>query len=95
MSYLGGESQSLHELQTGKTGKTSNAYLIDERRRAALEEIDNAKFSCVCFPTTFKIRAYPDIGPFQLFPCQGLLGGWSWLLHRRVSVISLLQRVAS
>lgn len=38
---------SLPRLGRTQNGKEAAAYSLDERRRAALAEIDNAKFSCV------------------------------------------------
>jgi hypothetical protein len=56
---------------------------LDERRRAALAEIDNAPFSFV--PESF---FYHDSCSHvaQVVPRQSLSRSWCWLLHRRVSL---------
>jgi hypothetical protein len=47
-------------------------YVLDERRRAALAEIDNAKFSYVAFPSTFSscLTIYTQMVPRQSVRCR-------------------------
>ena len=64
----------------GKTVHTA-AYSLDERRRAALAEVDNAKFSYVTLaphPTLLHLG-------LQVVPFQSLHGSRRGFLHRRVS----------
>ena len=48
------------------------AYSLDERRRAALAEVDNAKFSCVSPPL-------PTFSPFYLHHIDGSISKCAWL----------------
>ena len=67
-------------------------YVLDERRRAALAEIDNAKFSYAPSPllefSQFLTRP-------QVVPCQGVHCRWCRLLYRCVSKNIIFQRHVS
>ena len=78
------EQLSEHESYPDKP-RQSNIVVLNERRRAALAEIDNAPFSCALLPLFTAIPSHL----LQLVPRQSLFGRRGRLLYRRVRFISL------
>lgn len=60
---------------------------LDERRRAALSQVDNATFSSVI--NSFPMSALTPSVVSQLVPCESLLCRRRWLFHRCVSGANL------
>ena len=59
-----------------------DAHVLNQRRRAALEEVDNAKFSLV-LSQDISVRP-PDQRFLQMVPHKGCCCRRRWILHRRV-----------
>jgi hypothetical protein len=61
-----------------------NSFALNQSRAVALEKVDRAPFSYV-FLKRFGCREISQLGS-QTLPCQGVDGGRSRILHRRVSI---------
>ena len=72
------EQGSASDVDTKQPVVTTHTYTVAERRKAALAEVDNAKFSYVVVSSAFYIVKLPI---FQLVPCQSLHRRWCRFLH--------------
>lgn len=66
-----------------KHGKDDVTFVLDERRRAALADVDNAQFSYVISYLPFLTPSHLQMP--QLVPCQSLPRRRRWFLYRCVS----------
>ena len=72
------EQGSASDVDTKQPVVATHTYTVAERRKAALAEVDNAKFSYVVVSSAFYIVKLPI---FQLVPCQSLHRRWCRFLH--------------
>lgn len=79
---MSGEKLSPSTSNDDKVAAAKARYIdLDEKRRAALAEIDNASFGCVASACPLPRLPHPAS---QLVPHQDLFGCRRWLLHRCV-----------
>lgn len=81
MANLDHEKSNDSYPQATKHGRDDVTFVLDERRRAALADVDNAEFSYVFSYLPFLTPSHL----LQLVPCQSLPRRWCWLLYRCVS----------